>query len=72
MNPQLFKALVEFLTPDIIKQSTVMRTAISPAERLAITLRFLATGSSSTRDGVCKIRNETETRNTETKPETQK
>jgi hypothetical protein len=30
MNPQLFKALVEFVTPDIIRQST---------ERLAITLR---------------------------------
>ena len=28
----------------IVKQDTVMRESISPAERLAITLRFLASG----------------------------
>jgi hypothetical protein len=36
MNPQLFKALVEFLTPDIIKQSTAMRNRIGFAAHISM------------------------------------
>uniref|UniRef100_A0A1X7U532 Transposase Helix-turn-helix domain-containing protein n=1 Tax=Amphimedon queenslandica TaxID=400682 RepID=A0A1X7U532_AMPQE len=35
-----------FVSPLIKRQDTVMRQAISPGERLAVTLRFLATGES--------------------------
>ncbi|KAL4084671.1 hypothetical protein QTP88_027598 [Uroleucon formosanum] len=38
--------LLEMISPIITKQDTVMRKAISPTERLATTLRFLATGRS--------------------------
>lgn len=44
MAPEDFEYLLEKVTHLIKKQDTLMRKAISPAERLAITLRFLATG----------------------------
>ena len=37
---------MELVGPHIAKQRTVMREPISPDEKLAITLRFLATGES--------------------------
>ena len=45
MNEDSFDELLELVRPFIIKQDTNMRDAISPADRLSITLRFLATGN---------------------------
>ncbi|GFR86336.1 nuclease harbi1-like protein [Elysia marginata] len=39
-----FNALLQKVEPLILKQDTVMREAISPGERLAVTLRYLASG----------------------------
>ena len=39
-----FEELLTMISPRIHRQDTVMRKAICPGERLAITLRFLATG----------------------------
>jgi hypothetical protein len=36
--------ILEMVTPIIKRRDTLMRDSISPAERLALTLRFLATG----------------------------
>ena len=36
--------LIRKVAPLIVRQDTVMRKAIAPGERLALTLRFLATG----------------------------
>lgn len=44
MTPEGFKTILEKIRPLIYKMDTVMRKAITPAERLAVTLRFLATG----------------------------
>lgn len=41
-----FQALLKLIEPKIMKQDTNYRTAISARERLALTLRFLATGDS--------------------------
>ena len=38
--------LVEEVGPKITKQTTMMRAPISPEEKLAITMRFLAAGES--------------------------
>lgn len=46
MNEENFKELLELVSPIIKKNDTNMRTAIPPSERLAVTLRFLATGDS--------------------------
>lgn len=46
MDESSFNELLELVTPLIQKQDTNMRVAISPSERLAVTLRFLATGDS--------------------------
>ena len=43
MTPQRFKHLLSLVEEDIAKDST-RRHTISPAEKLAITLRYLATG----------------------------
>lgn len=42
-----FDHLLEKVTPIIKKTDTVMRNAIPPGERMALTLRFLATGKTS-------------------------
>ena len=44
MDMASFNELLEMVTPLIKKRDTLMRNSISPAERLALTLRCLATG----------------------------
>ena len=44
MSPGLFEGLLEKIRPLIQKEDTNYRKAISPGMRLAITLRYLATG----------------------------
>jgi hypothetical protein len=44
VTPALFDEMVVKVTPYIKRQDTCMRKAISPGMRLAITLRYLATG----------------------------
>ena len=44
MDASIFEELLSLIAPTITYQDTVMRQATSPAERLAVTLRFLATG----------------------------
>ena len=44
MDIQQFHHLLDVVSPYITHQDTAMRDAIPPAERLAVTLRFLATG----------------------------
>lgn len=46
MNSDMFYALLEIIRPDIEKQDSRLRKAISAEERLAVTLRYLATGRS--------------------------
>ena len=46
INPQLFTAVLERIEADITKQDTHYRKALEPGLKLAITLRFLATGDS--------------------------
>ena len=45
LNPELFNELKVKLEPLIGRQNTTFRRCISTGERLAITLRFLATGT---------------------------
>lgn len=45
MNTALFEDLLGKVTPLIEKQNTRLREYISPAERLSVTLRHLATGN---------------------------
>ena len=44
LNPQLFAELLAKVTPYIQRMDTPMRPAISAGARLALTLRYLATG----------------------------
>ena len=44
MDAATFDELLSKVGPLITYQDTIMRKAISPGERLALTLRFLATG----------------------------
>ena len=44
MPPMIFKWLTKKVSPIVSRQNTEFRQSISPAERLAVTLRFLATG----------------------------
>jgi hypothetical protein len=46
MEPAMFHELVQRLTPRISKQDTQFRRALEPGLKLAVTLRFLATGNS--------------------------
>ena len=46
IDPELFREMEDRMSDDLYKQDTEMRRAISGAERLAITLRYLATGES--------------------------
>jgi hypothetical protein len=43
MDMASFNELFEIVTPLIKRRDTLMRNSISPAERLALTLQFLAT-----------------------------
>lgn len=45
MDEEVFNCLLNMVSPYIVKQNTVMRESISPRERLSITLRYLATGT---------------------------
>ena len=44
MYPRNFKELLQLVGPQIRRQDTRFRDAISPAQRLSVTLRYLATG----------------------------
>ena len=46
MSPERFKHLLQLVGPKISKKDTRLRNAIPAAERLALTLRFLASGDS--------------------------
>ncbi|XP_068203583.1 uncharacterized protein [Palaemon carinicauda] len=46
ITPDLFQAMVDKLTPHLQKQSTFMRESLQIGFKLAVTLRFLATGNS--------------------------
>ena len=46
MDSETYLELLQKVTPRIRKWDSVMRRAISPHERLSVTLRFLATGRS--------------------------
>ena len=46
MSPQRFEALLQKVGPLISKQDTQLRKAVPAGERLAITIRYLATGDS--------------------------
>lgn len=46
MSVEEFDYLLDLISPLIQKKDTVMRKAITPFERLCVTLRFLATGDS--------------------------
>lgn len=45
MDPEAFDELLELVTPLIKRRDTWLRDAIPAAERLSLTLRFLATGN---------------------------
>ena len=44
MDVACFEEILDLVAPIIRRKDSCMRQAISPAERLALTLRFLATG----------------------------
>lgn len=46
MSPTDFDIFINLVAPKIKKQNTHLRTAISVQDRLAVTIRFLATGDS--------------------------
>ncbi|KAK4884613.1 hypothetical protein RN001_000884 [Aquatica leii] len=46
MDESTYVELLSTITPIIQKQNTVMRSSITPHERLSATLRYLATGRS--------------------------
>ena len=46
MSPERFDHLLSLVKPLITKEDANYRQSISPAERLALTIRFLATGES--------------------------
>jgi len=46
MDSEAYLELLQKVTPRIRKRDIVMRRAITPHERLSVTLRFLATGRS--------------------------
>lgn len=46
MNGEIYDLLLHLVSPYITKENTNMREAIPATERLAVTLRFLATGRS--------------------------
>ncbi|XP_064077727.1 uncharacterized protein LOC135195401 [Macrobrachium nipponense] len=46
MDDSTFRKLLDLVAPHIQRKDTCMRSAISPRDRLAATLRYLATGRS--------------------------
>lgn len=44
MDVASFETILQLVSPVISRQDTLMRESISAGERLALTLRFLATG----------------------------
>ena len=44
MSPSTFEELLSWVAPHIIRQTTRFRDPVHPNERLAVTLRYLATG----------------------------
>ena len=46
MSPERFEHLLELVVPFITKKKCSSRKTISPAERLALTIKYLATGDS--------------------------
>ena len=46
MDDKTFQVILNLVRPYITKKDTIMRTSISAEERLAVTLRYLATGRS--------------------------
>lgn len=44
LTPEGFQIVLEKIEHMIVREDTVMRKSITPSERLAVTLRFLATG----------------------------
>ena len=48
MSPESFDHIFSLVEPLIIKNPTTLRKPVSPAERLSLTLTFLASGSSQT------------------------
>ena len=46
MSPESFDHILSLVEPLLTKKSTTLREPISPVERLSLTLRFLASGSS--------------------------
>jgi len=46
MTPADFELLINIVDPKIVKRGTILRVAIPFQEKLAVTLRFLATGDS--------------------------
>ncbi len=46
VDPELFREMEDRMSDDLEKQDTIMRKSMPGAERLAITLRYLATGES--------------------------
>ena len=48
MSRKDFAILLEMIRPQIVKQNTFFREATPPEVRLAVTLRFLASGDSYT------------------------
>ena len=45
MSDNQFGFILSAVNEDLLKEDTRMRAAISPAEKLSLTLRFLATGN---------------------------
>jgi len=48
MDNNSFELLLNKITPRISHKDTTMRACITPAERLSVTLRYLATGRQMT------------------------